>query len=264
MPFRNRLSWAIALCTLLLLVALLWFYRSGAGADVPQRRIAVMSSISLQWGEADLGAVAKGEAEPDPLVPKLAQFGQLQFVDSIAALQAAKPEIAILIQPRALSPDELARLDSWVQAGGRLLLFADPALHWPSGLPFGDPARPLFTSMLSPMLAHWGLELALPMDATEEAVEFDYQDKQLVMVLPGIWQPTKAGKAVGNCRIDANSRFAECRPGKGQAILIADADMLHHEVWQPGLGQNDNMLLVGQMIDALSEGKRVVGVRNER
>jgi hypothetical protein len=260
MLLRNRLLWAAALCALLLIVALTWMYR-GAADGAPQRRIAVMSSIALQWGEADLGAVAKGEAQPDPLVWQLAQSGQVEFVDSIAGLQAAKPDIAILIQPRALSPDELVRLDSWVRAGGRLLLFADPALQWPSGLPLGDPARPLFTSMLSPILAHWGLELALPMDATEEAIEFDYGDKRLAMVSPGIWQATAGRDVDGNCRIDIDSRFAECRPGKGQAVLIADADMLHHEIWQPSLGRNDNLLLVGQMIDALAAGKRVVSAK---
>jgi hypothetical protein len=257
MLFRNRLLWAAALCALLLIVALTWMYR-GAADGVPQRRIAVMSSISLQWGEAELGAVAKGDAKPDPLVPQLAAFGQIEFVDSIARLQAAKPQIAILIQPRALSPDELVRLDSWVRAGGRLLLFADPALHWPSGLPIGDPARPLFTSMLSPILAHWGLELALPMDATEETIEFDYKDTRLAMASPGIWQSARAADSDGNCSIDADNRVAECRPGKGQAVLIADADMLHQEIWQPSLGRNDNMRFVGQMIDALANGKRVV------
>jgi hypothetical protein len=263
MPLRKRLIWAVALSGLLPIVALFWFYQGGPGEAVPQRRIAVMSSISLQWGEADFDVVAKGEAQPDPLVPRLAQSGQLQFVDSVARLQAAKPDVAILIQPRALSPDELVRLDSWVQAGGRLLLFADPALQWPSSLPLGDPGRPLFTSMLSPVLAHWGLELALPMDATEELVELRFRDLHLAMVSPGIWQAVRPSDTNGNCRIDADSRLAECRPGKGQVVLIADADMLHQEIWQPSLGRNDNMRLVERTIDALADGQRVVGAKGK-
>jgi hypothetical protein len=264
MPSRNGIYWTVGLCALLAIVALVWIGR-GAADDkaAAQRKVAVMSSIALQWGEGDLGAVVRNEAAPDPLVTRLSKQGKLDFVDSVAGLQAAKPDIAILVQPRALSPEEYVRLDNWVRAGGRLLVFADPALQWPSELPFGGPERPLFTSMLSPILAHWGLELALPMDATEEAVQVDYQGSSLVLVSPGIWIASEEAKnAKGQCRIDPARYFAECRPGKGQVLLVADADMLNAELWQsgvPNVDSNDNIVWVERMIGALCEGRRIVG-----
>jgi hypothetical protein len=263
MPIGRNLWWALGLCALLGLLAAFWWYR-GVADEVgqQQRNITVMSSIALQWGEGDLGSIARSESAPDPVVARLAELGQLTFVDNIAQLQAAGPDVAILIQPRALSPDELVRLDNWVRAGGRLLLFADPALQWPSSLPLGDPQRPLFTSMLSPILAHWGLDLALPMDATEATVEASFRDFRLAFVAPGIWQAGGGKDANGQCRIDRAAFVAECRPGKGQVLLVADADLLHSEQWQAVVGRSDdvdNLRFAAFLIDALSAGRRVVG-----
>ncbi|MGL5839152.1 MAG: DUF4350 domain-containing protein [Sphingorhabdus sp.] len=265
MSHRKSIFWIAALCALLILVTLVWVVRSAEQADIPQRRLAILSSIALQYGEGDLGSVVKGKASPDPLIERLAQSGTPVFVDSIAELQAAKPDVAILIQPRALSPDELVRLDNWVRAGGRLLLFADPALQWPSELPFGDPQRPLFTSMLSPILAHWGLELALPVDEGEPTLELNHKGQNLQFASPGNWVAlSDRKKRTGNCRIDISGFLAECWPGKGQAILIADADMLHSDFWRSGLGRadsNDTVKWVAHLIDALSKGERIIGKR---
>jgi hypothetical protein len=260
---RNRILWTAGLCALLIVVALVWIGR-GAVDEKPLvlRKIAIMSSIALQWGEGDLGAVIRDEAVPSPFVTRLSKQGELVFVDSVAGLQAAKPVVAILVQPRALSPEEYVRLDNWVRAGGRLLVFADPALQWPSELPIGDPQRPLFTSMLSPILVHWGLELALPMDSQQELVRIDYQAMKLVLLSPGIWTvPEKVKKGTGRCRIDPSAYFAECRPGKGQVLLVADADMLNAQLWQsgvPNIDNNGNIAWTERAIDTLERGERIV------
>ena len=67
----------------------------------------------------------------------------------------------MMIQPRPLSPQENVALDNWVAAGGRLLLFADPALTEDSAFAIGDRRRPQDVVLLSPILARWGLELEL-------------------------------------------------------------------------------------------------------
>jgi len=261
---KDRRRWWIAIlaaCSLATLIAAFAFW---PGRDDPVKlpRIAVMSSVPLAWGEADIGAIARGDAEPDPLTGRLAQMGRLTFVDTIAEIQAAHPDIAVLIQPRALSPDELVRLDKWVRAGGRLLLFADPALQWPSDLPLGDPQRPLFTSMLSPLFGHWGLELALPLDVEGKQVETAVAGNRLDTLSPGIWQSVPSAKSDANCRIGAKGLLAECRPGKGQALLVADADLLQPAIWQsavPGVDANANLEWLGDSLRRLHAGVYVVG-----
>src|SRR3546814_11525492 len=70
----------------------------------------------------------------------------------------AGADLLILAQPRALTPVELLVVDEGVRAGGRALLFADPALHWAGELPPHLP-RPPRTSLIRPLLSHSGLEL---------------------------------------------------------------------------------------------------------
>jgi hypothetical protein len=266
MKLTIRQLLAAALILIVLLFATIWFLRANTAADEKPLSVALMSSISLQWGEAGFGAIAKGEAAPDPLFERLGEGRKLVAVDNMAQLQALKPDIAILIQPRAFSPDDLVRLDSWVRAGGRLLFFADPALQWPTELPMGDPQRPLFTSMHSPLFAHWGLELALPMgdDNVDAEAEKDIGGLPIRFASPGIWQKQKGGD--GNCVIAANPIIAECRPGKGQVLLVADADMLDADIWQspiPGTDNGANMLWVDRLIGALAKGNRVVSRAGE-
>ena len=59
---------------------------------------------------------------------------------------------------------------------------------------------------------------------------------------------------------------AECRPGKGQVILVADADLLHSALWQsalPGGDSSPNMDWTMQLLDRLERGSRLVGQRGE-
>ena len=142
MFMRDRRLWALLL-VLLAGGAALWVWQGSKATQANSEALVLMSSIDLFWGEAEFNALAKGEAEPDPLYKRLAETHKLIAADNVAQLQASKGKVALLIQPRAFAPDELVRLDQWVRAGGRLLFFSYPALQWPSDLPIGDPARPL-------------------------------------------------------------------------------------------------------------------------
>lgn len=254
---------------LLLLVAAVpafYWYSSDRTAGTRPSALVLMSSIDLQWGEADLGALARGEGNPDPLFSRLADAHTIIAVDNVAQLQASRARVAMLVQPRAFTPEELVRLDKWVRAGGRLLFFADPALQWPSDLPIGDPARPLFTSMHSPLFAHWGLELVLPMEPGAVSAETEVRmGRYAVRTLSaGQWQSLK--NADGQCRIADQALLAECRPGKGQVLLVADADLLHASLWHssiPGTDSSANIDWVEQLLDRLASGSRVVGKDGE-
>ena len=265
---RDRRLWALLLI-LLIGVAALWFWQGRKAVRSESEPLVLMSSIDLLWGETDFGALAKGDIDPDPLYTRLAATRKLVVVDNVAQLQAQKAKVALLIQPRAFAPDELVRLDQWVRAGGRLLFFADPALQWPSDLPIGDPARPLFTSMHSPLFNHWGIELVLPMEAEAESAEvaIDVGQYEIRTLSAGQWQMrAKESGDETNCRIADKALVAECRPGKGQVILVADADLLHSAMWQsalPGSDSSSNMEWVEQLVSRLAKGHRLVGQGGE-
>ena len=241
---------------LLLLVAAVpafYWYSSDRTAGTRPSALVLMSSIDLQWGEADLGALARGEGNPDPLFSRLADAHTIIAVDNVAQLQASRARVAMLVQPRAFTPEELVRLDKWVRAGGRLLFFADPA-------------RPLFTSMHSPLFAHWGLELVLPMEPGAVSAETKVRmGRYAVRTLSaGQWQSLK--NADGQCRIADQALLAECRPGKGQVLLVADADLLHASLWHssiPGTDSSANIDWVEQLLVRLAAGSRVVGKDGE-
>lgn len=265
---RCRRLWALLL-VLLLGAAALWFWYSRKAAPSESEPLVLMSSIDLLWGEAEFGALAKGEVEPDPLYKRLKETRKIIAADNVAQLQASKAKVALLIQPRAFAPDELVRLDHWVRAGGRLLFFADPALQWPSDLPIGDPARPLFTSMHSPLFNHWGIELVLPMEAEAESAEvaIDVGQYEIRTLSAGQWQGRAKGSGdEANCRIAEKALVAECRPGKGQVILVADADLLHSSIWQsalPGSDSSSNIDWVEKLVSRLAQGRRLVGQNGE-
>ena len=128
----------------------------------------------------------------------------------------------MLAQPRALSAEENVALDNWVRAGGRLLLFADPMMTGETRFSLGDRRRPQDVSLLSPILAHWGLEL-----------QFDEAQRA------GISTPEVFGQAIpvnlpgrlvhfpnGECTAQAEGLITTCALGLGEAVIVADAAIL--------------------------------------
>jgi hypothetical protein len=242
---RNRLI--LGLVLLLLLVGSLWFF-ADAREVPPKRRIAMMSSIPLQWGEADVADVVKGEAQGALVFEQVSAQGIVTMIDRIGQLRSARPDLLILVQPRMLEPQELAELDRWVRIGGRAIIFADPALQWPSRYPLGDSRRPLFTSFLSPLFKHWGIELVMPVsNETEQVSSVNVGGQNLDVVSQGNW----IGSAkTGPCRIEPSSLIAVCKPGKGRVVLIADADMLEDAQLANGIFQSENAPWLHKLIES--------------
>jgi hypothetical protein len=147
--------------------------------------------------------------------------------------ELAKGQLLLMAHPLPQPADDLVALDSWVRQGGRVLLLADPLLEWPSKHPLGDPLRPPPMFMDTGLLAHWGLHLDGPRQAgprTEKLGGFN-----VLTVSPG--------QLSGRCEIDEDRLVAHCRIGKGQATVVADADLLDTQVLGPRAGHNLDGLL---------------------
>ncbi|HVI05746.1 MAG TPA: hypothetical protein VM711_06595 [Sphingomicrobium sp.] len=139
-----------------------------------------------------------------------------------------KGSLLLMAQPFPQTAENLVALDAWVRRGGRLLLFADPMLEWPSKRPLGDLLRPPAMFMDTGLLAHWGLRLDAPdMQGPSERMLGGHE---VVTVSPGSLH--------GRCKLSIDRFVAHCRIGKGRATIVADADLLDVGKLGPGSAEN--------------------------
>jgi len=211
----------------------------------------LMTALPLIWGE---GGAFDPASRPQQSYKKLQKEFRVRPLDVLDEAGLASGRLLLLAQPRALAPAELVALDEWVRGGGRALILTDPVLVWPSALPIGDVRRPPPIGLLGPLLAHWGLALDPPAEAGPEPalIETANGRRRIVMGAPG-----RLRKQSGACRI-ARLYLASCAIGRGRAILLADADLLHDETWlRPGTSEDarpisDNPLLIADYLDVLA------------
>jgi hypothetical protein len=191
----------------------------------PSERPAVglMTTLPLIWGEAaDVGEILAAEAGAGWVRQELEQRFVLEPLDTLDEATLAGLDRLVLAQPRALSPAENVTLDAWVRDGGRLLLFADPMLTRHSRYAVGDRRRPQDVALLSPILAHWGLELMF--DDEQAAGE-------RIVAIEGTSVPVDlAGRfrlaPDAPCDPAAGGLVVRCRIGKGSVLAFADAAVL--------------------------------------
>jgi len=143
----------------------------------------------------------------------------LRPLDALDGLAGGATRTLLMVQPRPLSPGENVALDGWVRRGGRLLLFADPALTQDSAFALGDRRRPQDTVLLSPILSHWGLTLMFDDDQPLGERTVALGDVPLPINLPG----RLASAPDGPCSLSAAGLMALCRIGEGRVMVIADA-----------------------------------------
>lgn len=219
--------------------------------------IGFNSSLPILWGESDdFRDMLDVRRKAHWAAEALADHGRIVPLDTLADGSGRVPlsngGLLVMAQPRALSPQENVALDSWVRGGGRLLLFADPFLTQHSRYALGDPRRPSGMAMLSPILAHWGLELQFDADqpASQHSVTIDgvslpvelpgrfrllgiYGDERSgVMAGNGVPSSVPAGKvgdAPAPCVLDTSRILADCRVGRGRVLAIADAHLFDDE-----------------------------------
>jgi hypothetical protein len=132
-------------------------------------------------------------------------------------------------------------------------------------LPLGDIRRPPAIGLLGPLLSHWGLGLEPPADQTAvvEDVGEGAARRRLALFSPGRF--AAEGSA---CQVAPTRLTAECRIGKGRAILLADADMMNDMMWVgPGTRgterharTSDNPLILADWLDRLGQVRRVRAV----
>lgn len=181
-----------------------------------------MSSLALVHGHGvDMTAMIAGRSTPHPLYQALKRAHTLIVADALDHDVLAGADLAILIQPHALPPSALVALDAYVREGGHLLLFADPALAWPRGAGLAGAQGPLRSSLISPLLQHWGIALV---DPEREWVRL--RPSGALLIHPGQFAALvgKTGDAV--CTVDQDGHVARCQPGRGRAVLVADADLI--------------------------------------
>ncbi len=260
---RRLLVGMLLVLGLVLLLSALRYVRSEPSANRPT--MGLMTSLPLQWSEGGIEADLSSQAEPHPAYERLQQRYDIIPIDDLDKLDSKSISLLVLAQPRALGPAELVKLDAWVQAGGRLLIFADPALQWGSLYPLGDKRRPLFTSLLSPLFSHWGLELVLPLTDEQPIVLREVDGVTIRTQTPGEWLVKEASKR-DMCNIATHKLLADCKVGNGRALLIADADLLDTVYWKgqgvravTGGDEFANLLWVEALLLALREGNKSPG-----
>lgn len=195
--------------------------------------IGLFTTLPILWPEADdIRGLLHGGAQLHWAMPALQNLGEVRALNTLSADPPPLAGLALLVmaQPRVLSPSENVALDDWVRRGGRVLLFADPMLTSDSRFSLGDKRRPQDVALLSPILARWGLRLEF--DDRQPAGQHDIAvaGGNLPVNLPGALALAGAPR---KCRILAEGIAAQCRIGRGGALIIADAAL-----FEPALGSD--------------------------
>lgn len=222
---------------LALAAGLAWWLRGAPDPDRP--RLALLTSLPLYWPETGAMGDMLAQDTPQPWAKQaLVRDYRVEPLDTLAPVEegGAAPlapyRLLLLAQPRVLSPQENVALDSWVRGGGHVLVYADPLLVAESRYPMGDPRRPVGAALLSPILAHWGLELQFDADQPQgEHIATLVLDRpagrrvQMPVEMAGRFRIVPGGDGA-DCTLSGNGLLAQCRIGKGVAVLVADAQAL--------------------------------------
>lgn len=204
--------------------------------------VGVMSALPLQGAAlAPAGHPLDAPGLDTPLWAVLDRAVRLRPLDALDEARLASVDRLLLAQPRQLAPEELVALDAWVRAGGAAVILADPLLHWPDARPLGDARRAPLTSLLDPLLAHWGLRLEPGRyEPGTDPVERRLLDDGTLLQLAGASRFTATAAPGARCVLSDGGLMARCAIGRGHARLIADADWIHDALWtrdpdHPGL-----------------------------
>jgi hypothetical protein len=206
--------------------------------SAPQSAVSVMTGLPLFWGEGGPQIVLQGGDQRAAIIRRLGETRKVIPLDRLDAATLARSPLLILAQPRALAGDELVALDAWVRGGGKLLVFADPTLAWPSRFPIGDQRRAPFVDLLDPLYSHWGLELNLIY-----GFDVPIQTRQLGGATVAVASPGRWNTVGTACVVAAGGLTADCQIGKGHALLVADADLLDERLWAESGVANDRAIL---------------------
>lgn len=210
--------------------------RSGQRGEDAKPQLMLLTSLPLMFGEE-----FRLDQQGSPLLDALGERYRIVPVDVTDPATLARGRLLLMAQPRAQAAENLVALDEWVRGGGRLLLFADPMLEWPSDKPLGDLTRAPAMFADTGLLAHWGLRLDAP-DRRGPA-ERTIGPHEVLTVSPGA--------VAGKCAVEEGGLVARCAIGRGQAVVVADADLLDLD----GLGEGGrgNRKAVLDLLESLAK-----------
>lgn len=192
-----------------------------------QPRVMVATSLPLfATSRGDFGAVLSGDVDDAPAITALRRHFELVPLVDVDRPGLADGDALLLAHPGALSPEALVAIDNWVRSGGRAVVLADALLEAEPPHPLGDPRNPPVSTMLDPLLTHWGVGIAPARPGLRVAQE----GGQRLLYASGGDVTVRSSR----CRRSAGGIVARCRIGRGQAVILGDADMLDPAHWSMG------------------------------
>ncbi len=232
--WRARARMLAPLAALLLVVG--WFAAGHAmlaflyrpAASVPGAPAATMlTGLPLRWsGSGDMAAIISDRAVDDPALTRLESLGPVVLADSLIDAVPPPGGALLIAHPRALAPQELVAIDAFVRGGGKAVVLADALSGWPAPHPLGDPRNPPITSLLTPLLDHWGVTLGAAPTGDHAVVAADVEGARLRLSSAGVFE-----RLPPTCRSFADRRIIRCPIGAGEAWLVGDADLLFAPLW---------------------------------
>jgi|SRR4051794_440426 hypothetical protein len=230
-PARLR---ATGFAVLILAAGALAFAQLRRPAPPAQRpTLLLLTSLPLMFGE-DFSLQGGGS----PALTALQSRYRVVPISVTSRAELAKGRLLLMAQPFAQPAEDLVALDQWVRNGSRVVLLADPLLEWPSTRPLGDRLRPPVMFTDTGLLAHWGLRLDAPDQRGPKRSILG--GREILLLSPGSLH--------GGCATSADHVIAGCRVGRGQATVIADADLL--DVGDLGEGATSNLQALLDQLDA--------------
>src|SRR3546814_13227192 len=93
------------------------------------------------------------------------------------------------------------RISDWSSDVCSSDLLADALSGWPVRHPLGDPRNPPVTSLLTPLLGHWGMVLGAAPLGERAAQGFDVASRRLRLFSAGRFETPQIGRASCRARV---------------------------------------------------------------